>query len=302
MEKDIKSQIKKLIREIDVYRKHSLFDEARGKCVQLAKLIKQSDGIVNRQRLLALVSRKMKTLKDDARTFEAAGASLRMSTKEEDVIKQLFHLSADKNDVPATLVGAEALLVFGQFEKALGEFRKLLQEDSLRVDAAKSILRCHIGLSALDDAVSQYREWFSSGQFSGEQLEKIRYFLQDILDKKQANIRLPEPEYSAPTAKDAADEDDFVDILSVQIPRDVGSEEDGDTILDVNFQRRNMISVIVPKENRALIDRLKPGLKLRDVMFFSMDVMFKSECVVSEKREIESGPKKEDFTLVMKIA
>ncbi|MFH2218641.1 MAG: hypothetical protein ABII68_03135 [Pseudomonadota bacterium] len=301
MKKDIKKQIEKLIREIDVYREHSLFDEARGKCIQLAKLIKQSDEIENKQRLLTLVSRKLKALKNDARTFEEAGASLRMSTKEEDVIKQLFYLSTDESDVSPALVGAEALLVFGQFEKALGEFRELLKEDSLRVDAAKNILRCHIGLSALENAVSQYREWFSSDQFSPEQLGKIHYFLQDILDKKKTNIRLPEPKSSAHAVKDTAEEEDFVDILSVLMPQDAGCKEDEDTILDVNFQRGNMISLIVSKKNTALIDCLEIGSELNDVMFFSTDVMFKSTCVVSEKREIESGPKKGDYTLVMKI-
>ena len=62
-----------------------------------------------------------------------------------------------------------------------------------------------------------------------------------------------------------------------------------------------MISVIIPNENKNFVDRLKIGLTLDDVLCFSTDVIFKNRCVVSEKREIESGPKKGDYTLVIKL-
>jgi hypothetical protein len=46
---DLKEAIKTLSREIEVYRSHSLFEEAKGKCRKLAKLIQQNDRIKNRQ-------------------------------------------------------------------------------------------------------------------------------------------------------------------------------------------------------------------------------------------------------------
>ena len=301
MENNTRHQIQGLIQEIKVYREHSLFEEALGKCIQLAKLIKQSDGIENRQKLLHMVSKKVKVLKNDAHSFVEAGASVQMSTEEEDVIKKLFHLTEGERDVPSALVGAEALIVFGQFEKALIEFNRLLKDDSLRVEAAKNILRCHIGLAAIDDAVSQYREWFSGDNFSPEQLGNVHHFLQDILDRKEMDIRLPEPEISTPPVEKKAEEDEIVDILSILIPQYDKTQKGDDISLDVNFQRGNMISVIIPDENKRFVDRLKIGLELVDVLFFSSNIIFKDTCVVSEKREIESGPKKGEFTLVLKL-
>lgn len=301
MEKDIKQRITTLLREIKVYREHSLFEDAKNKCLQLAKLVKESDKVENKKKLLAAVSRKIKALEKDTRQFHSAGTTGKISTQEQDIIKKLFHLSNGDEDDSAALITAEAMLVFGQFDKALNEFKGLLKDDSLRVDAAKNILRCHIGLSALDDAVSQYREWSSNGPFSPEQLGKIHHFLQEILDKKGMDISLPEPKTAVAVKKEKVEEDEVVDVLSIIIPKDDKTQEGEDISLDVNFQRENMINVIIPSEDSSLVDNLKIGMTLEDVIFFSSDVIFKSSCVVSEKREIESGPKKGDCTMVIKI-
>ncbi|MBW2192451.1 MAG: hypothetical protein JRF27_01560, partial [Deltaproteobacteria bacterium] len=262
MEKDIKQRITTLLREIKIYREHSLFAEARNKCIQLAKLVQQSDKIENKKKLLAAVSRKIKALENDTRRFESVGTSVKISTKQQDIIKQLFHFSIGDEGESAALVAAEAMLVFGQFDKALSEFNGLLKIDSFRVDAAKNILRCHIGLSALDDAVSQYREWSSDGPFSPEQLGKIHHFLQDILDKKGMAISLPKPKTATDIRKDKTAEDEFVDILSILIPQDIKTQKGDDISLDVNFQRENMINVIIPRKNSSLGDGLKIGMKI----------------------------------------
>ncbi|MFC1829904.1 hypothetical protein ACFL0O_09855 [Thermodesulfobacteriota bacterium] len=301
MEKNIKQRITTLLREIKVYREHSLFEDARNKCLQLAKLVQESDKVENKKKLLAAVSRKIKALEKDTHRFHSAGTTGKISTQEQDIIKQLFHLSNGDEDDSAALITAEAMLVFGQFDKALSEFQGLLKDDSLRVDAAKNILRCHIGLSALDDAVSQYREWSSNGPFSPDQLGKIHHFLQEILDKKGMDVSLPKPKTAIAARKDKTEEDEVVDVLSIIIPKDDKTQEGEDIALDVNFQRENMINVIISSEDSFLVDNLKIGMKLEDVIFFSSDAIFKSSCVVSEKREIESGPKKGDCTLVVKI-
>lgn len=49
---DLKERIKSIFREIEIYRSHSLFEEAMGKCRKLAKLIQQNDRIKNKQELL----------------------------------------------------------------------------------------------------------------------------------------------------------------------------------------------------------------------------------------------------------
>ncbi|MFH2218869.1 MAG: hypothetical protein ABII68_04310 [Pseudomonadota bacterium] len=100
-----------------------------------------------------MITSKIKGLESDIRRFESAGASVQMSSTEQDIIKKLFHLPIESKNDSSVVAGAEGLLVFGQFEKALNEFNELLKEDSMKVPAAKNILRCHLGLCSIDTAV-----------------------------------------------------------------------------------------------------------------------------------------------------
>ena len=146
---DINENIKTLFREIEVYRSHSLFEEARGKCQKLGKLIRANDQIKNKQELLNIVAEKIRDLKEDVRRAGEETASAQMSKREHDLVKKLFVVPKKGGDDSTAMEGAIALLVFGQFRKALGEFNELIKKDSLRVVAAKNIIRCHVGLSSL---------------------------------------------------------------------------------------------------------------------------------------------------------
>jgi hypothetical protein len=301
MQTDIKTHIQTLIKEIEIYRSHSLFGEAKGKCIELAELIRKNDQLKNKQKLLSAVSKKMKDLEKDARQFEDGEATVQMSTTELDLVKNLFSPSKETAADSTTIEGAIALLVFGQFEKALNEFYELLNIDAHRVVAAKNILRCHIGLSDLDNAITQYRQWHSSGDFPVEELGKIHSFLTDKLQQMGIDESLPKPEKEPDAEQDEAVEEEFVDILSVKVPMDDGSGKGTGIKLDVSFQEGNMFSVIIPRKNQAMIDGLKVGLKIEDIRFYSPSVVFMDTCIVSALEEIASGPKKGDYTMVMEI-
>jgi tetratricopeptide (TPR) repeat protein len=278
----------------------------------LSELVLQSDRIKNKQKVLDAVSKKIEDIENDARKVDAVEASGHMSTKEQALVMSLFSFSEDEVTDSADLEGATALLVFGQYEKALSEFNELIKRDSLRVDAAKNILRCHIGLSSIDNAVTQYQQWLSSGQFPLAELEKIRSFLQDFLISKGIEKSLPEPEVSVDAIPEVSvdaidvedheiDEEELINIVSIEIPLNDELQEEKAVGFDVSFQKENMISVIIPRANQDLIDYFKVGMKLDDVQFFSVAIMFKESCVISAKEQIESGPRRGDCTLVMEI-
>jgi len=309
---DITKHIQTLLREIEVYRYHGLYKEALQRCRQLSELILQSDRIKNKQKVLDAVSKKIEDIENDARKVDAVESSGHMSTKEQALVMSLFSFSEDEVTDSADLEGATALLVFGQYEKALSEFNELIKRDSLRVDAAKNILRCHIGLSSIDNAVTQYQQWLSSGQFPLAELEKIRSFLQDILISKGIEKSLPEPEVSVDAIPEVSvdaidvedheiDEEELINIVSIEIPLNDELQEEKAVGFDVSFQKENIISVIIPRANQDLIDYFKVGMKLDDVQFFSVAIMFKESCVISAKKQIESGPRRGDCTLVMEI-
>jgi tetratricopeptide (TPR) repeat protein len=301
MQTDIKTHIQTLINEIEIYRSHSLFAEAKGKCNELAELIRKNDQLKNKQKLLAAVSKKMKDLENDSRQFEEGDTTVQMSTTELDLVKTLFTPAKEAEADSTALEAAIALLVFGQFEKALNEFYDLLSSDTHRVVAAKNILRCHIGLSDLDSAITLYRQWHSSGDFPVEELRKIHSFLIDKLQQMEIDENLPEPERKPDVEEEEAIEEEFVDILSVKIPLDDGSGKRTGIKLDVSFQKGNMFSVIIPRKNQTMIDGLKAGLKIEDIRFYSPAVVFMDSCMVSAIEEIASGPKKGDYTMVMEI-
>jgi hypothetical protein len=394
---DIKENIKTLFREIEVYRSHSLFEEARGKCQKLGKLIRENERIKNKQELLNIVAEKIRDLKEDVRRVGHETASVQMSKREQALVKKLFAVPKKGGGDSAAMEGAIALLVFGQYHKALGEFKELINKNSLRVVAAKNIIRCHVGLSSLDDAVKQYEQWLSRGQFPPREIENIRSFLQDILKKKGVDKVLskqkktpalavkirpkpedteavadkprpesedpalvadkprpepedttvvadkpqpepedttvvadkpqpepenttvvadkpqpepedstvvadkpqPEPEDTAAVRKEKPPEGEFIDILNIQLP--INDEPCEDIRLDVGYQRGNLISVIVPKQSQVLVDKFKAGIKIDDVQFYSPSVVFRSSCAISDIKQIDSGPRKGEYALILEI-
>ncbi|MDF1592752.1 MAG: hypothetical protein P1P89_14640 [Desulfobacterales bacterium] len=298
---DLKETIKTLFREIEVYRSHSLFEEAQEKCRKLAKVIQQNDRVKNKQELLNIVAEKIKTLEKESHRVEAAAASAQMTTREQELVKQLFAFSEEKDEDSAAWEGATALLVFGQFKRALNEFQKLISRESLRVDAAKSILRCHIGLSSLDEAVRQYHQWLSSDQFPAREFESIRSFLQDILEKKGIKQTLPKPAASKDVREENTEEEEFIDILSIQFPGQFKHLDGQDVVLDVAYQRGNLISVIILGADQTLIKKFKTGLRIDDVQFFSPAVVFRSPCLVTAVNQILTGPQKGGHALVMQV-
>jgi len=301
MQKDIKKHILKLLKEIDAYRSHSLFAEAKKMCSQLSDFIQKSDQIKNKQRLLNTVSKKVGDLENDIRAFEEDGTLVQMSAEEQNVVKKLFSLSIENGTDSSIFKGASALLVFGQYEAAFKEFKKLMASANLRVVAAKNILRCHMGFSSIDDAIKQYQIWLSKGNFTPGQLVKVRAFLQSILDRKGIDKKLHFPEVPEDVQEDEISKEEFIDILSIIIPLGAESQKEEEILLDVNFQRGNMINLIISKKYQDLADYLKPGMRLNDVQFNSTEIIFIDSCVVSEISPIRFGPKTGDYTFTLDI-
>ena len=143
-------------------------------------------------------------------------------------------------------------------------------------------------------------------------MEKIRSFFQDILISKGIEKSLPEPEVPVDAIPEVSvdaidvedheiDEEELINIVSIEIPLIDELQEEKAVGFDVSFQKENMISVIIPRANQDLIDYFKVGMKLDDVQFFAVAIMFKESCVISAKKQIESGPRMGDCTLVMEI-
>ncbi len=301
---DINLRIKSLLSEAELYRSQGLFSEARDKYHAASAMIHKIDRLKNKENLLKAISVKIQSLEKKSQKVETGPASPELSEKGQNLIKNLF----GEND----LQKAVALAKFGQFERAIAELEALLQDDVYRVDAAKNIIRCKMASASVDDAIAQYQQWYSTDLFAGNQLESIRTYLQPILEKKGIQKSLPVP-VGGTVEEDASaesggiefnmpePEEEILDITSIGITFTSGSQKGKMVEFDVNFQSGGMLSLIISKNDKGLIEELKAGEKLDDIQFYSPIAMFKGTAVVANKTPINTGPKQGDFCLDLKI-
>lgn len=304
---DTESLIKSLLKEAELYQSQGLLDDAKQKYDNATALIEKNPELENRQDLLDTVSEKIGALGSDIDRVEKASKSPELSAKVQDLIKNLFAFTDEKDKDETELEEAIALAKFGQFDRALAEFNELIKRDSLRVVAAKNILRCHIANASLDDAVAQYEQWLSSDiVFASQQLESIRIFLQGILDRKRIDKRLSSVVSSthfeavvtpSHVEEKIPEDDEFLDITLIGIRPHGGRLIE----LDVNFQRGNTISVLIPGRDKDSINRVEVGLKLDELECSSAFAVFIASGTVIEKTRIDTGAKRGDYRVEIKI-
>jgi hypothetical protein len=96
-------------------------------------------------------------------------------------------------------------------------------------------------------------------------------------------------------------EAEVIDINGIGITIESGSKRGEIVELDVSFQSRNVISLLISQRNKYLIEDLEIGDTLNDIQFYSPIAMFTGSCVVSAISEIKSGPRQGDYSLDLKV-
>lgn len=310
---NIIDKLKALLKEAELYHTMGLLNESLDKYQKATELIEGNEQLKSRPNLMAGITKKMNALQKDMQKVEEATDTPEVSEKVQDLIKQLFAFPAHKDEDATALDEAIALAKFGQYDRALTEFNGLLKRDSVRVVAAKNIVRCHLAQTSADAAVEQYEQWLSSDIFAQGELNKLRFFLKGLLKKEGIKTELPTAAAPAdaaktPDAMPAADEpmveiavdeeeDEVIDINSIAITVGDGSTKE----LDVTFQSGNVISMLIAHKDKDLIDFFNEGDKLDDIQFNSAIAIFNGTGVVSHKTKIESGPRRGDFSIDIRI-
>ena len=308
---DIKQRLKSLLQEAEIYRSQGLISEAYGKYQDAEKMVNSLGNLKNKASLLSAISDKITALNFTIEKVEKGPTSPELSKKAQDLIKNLFAFSENKDEDAAALEGAVVLAKFGQFDRAIEDLNALLARESIKVEAAKNILRCHMATAATQEAVNLYHQWHSQDTFLPNQLEQVRVYLEDALTKKGVAVDLPSPVVSfedvvteqqvdGPMAGEGSEEE-FLDITSIGITFESGPRKGKMVEFDVNFQSGNMLSLIISKQDQGLIEDLKAGMELKDIQFYSPIAIFNGSGVVSSKTQIKSGPKQGDFCLDIKI-
>ncbi len=297
---DIRLQIKSLLHEAELYRAQGLFADAKRKYTDASAIINKIEKLKNKQSLIQAISEKIQSLEEKSEKVQTSPMSPELSEKGQNLIKNLF----GEDD----LQKAVALVKFGQFERALVELQALMKDKKFRMEAAKQIIRCKVAMGSADDAVDQFNNWNATDLFSNAEMESIRAFMHPLLKKKGitktppgqvagdgdgdrggAELSRPEPEV------------EILEITTIGITFGSGPKKGKMIEFDVNFQSGDMLSLIISKSDKSMIEDLNNGDNLDDVQFFSPIAMFKGTAVVVNKTQIDSGPKQGDYCLDLRI-
>ncbi len=270
-------------------------------------MIKNDKQLKTRQNLIDSITKKIRNLNNTIDKVEKTTGKPELSSTVQDLIINKFSFSVGKDEDTGALDGAIALAKFGQYERALTEFNKLITKEQLQLAAAKNIIKCRIAFTSIDDAVNQYQQWFDNNIFTPDKLGKIRVFLQEILDKHGIDKSLPqakeavEDKGAEKVVEGELQEDEVLNVISIGIIMDSGPKKGELVELDVSFQSGNVISVLIPGKEKELIENFKVGAILNDIQFYSSIAMFNASGVIASLAEIKVGPRKGDYNLDIKI-
>jgi hypothetical protein len=296
-----RQRVESLVRQADTYRSQGFLAAAKQKYIELLQLIQGHDKYSKNKKLINAVEGKIRSIEKDMSEATRAEAKPQLSGETQNLIQKLFSFSKSKET--ATMEGAVALAKFGQYQRALTEFMRLMDEGILPLEAAKNVLRCHLSLSPPEVAVTQYENWVLRNDFPPDDLKYLRRFLMHLLDKRGVKVEIPEiVERAGKARRKKKAEEEVLDISSVGVPLNWGPLK-GETLeFEVSFQSGNTISIIVPSNKTQILEAFRPGVKLQDMQCYSLIAVFNGTGIVSGKSQITSGPKKGDYTLDITIS
>lgn len=302
---DIKTGLEQQLRAAELYKSQGLYAEAKKAYDAALQLVNDNPQIKNRDHLQSVMTQKIDELTEAAEKVDSAPPTPEMAPQVQTLIKNLFTFPTDTDDPDVSaLEGAVTLAKFGQVERAIFELTGLLQKDSVRVVAAKNILRCYQLLSMPEKAVDTYHEWLLNTLFSARELASVRRFLEALFIKDGATLSLLRTSLAEKktTLEDAKiDPPDDLDIGSIVITLDNGPLQGKPIELDVQLQARNTVSLFIESKEKSLLDNLNVGFRLRNVQFNSTVAIFRGEGIISAKALIGSGPKQGEYHLDIKI-
>jgi hypothetical protein len=301
---DIKTRLEQQLKVAELYKSQGLYAEAKKAYDAAQQLVKDHPQIKNRDHLQSIMAQKIDALMEASEKVESAPPTPEMAPQVQTLIKNLFTFPTDMDPDVSALEGAVTLAKFGQIERAILEFTGLLEKSSVRVAAAKNILRCYQLLSMPEKAVATYHKWILNALFSERELANVGRFLEALFRKDGATLALLR---TSPVEKKLAVEDskfappDDLDIGSIVITLDNGPLQGKPIELDVQLQARNTVSLFIESKEKSLLDNLNVGFRLRNVQFNSTVAIFRGEGVISAKALIGSGPKRGEYHLDIKI-
>jgi hypothetical protein len=178
----------------------------------------------------------------------------------------------------------------------------LLEYKSLRLEAAKNLLWCWVQQNYVDYAVSLFQKWKKTQFFPPEELAIVRGHFQEVLTAAGVTWEIGGVELQKTIEPDSEiNDEDILDISATKFPLPGGPRKGERVEFEVSFQSGKYIQIIIPKQEKDLINGLNPGNMLKDIIFYSPAAIFSGTGFLSSKKAIEAGPKRGDYSFSIKI-
>ena len=195
-----------------------------------------------------------------------------------------------------------ALVKFGQYERALAEFQKLLNRGILPMTVAKNMLRCHLFLASPEKAVHQFNRWFSQNLFSSEEIKHLHDFLKNLMNSQEIESDTLQMMHISPRNDEQQRVvEDIFEISTVRIKFEKGLFKNNKIDLQVAYQSGNNLSFIIKASNKKLAKAFKPGVRMPRIQCYSLISVFNARGFITDKKMIGYGPKCGDYLLDMMI-
>ena len=293
--------VKKLLKEAVIYKKQGLFPQSKTKFSEALDIMTKSEALRANEPLIAAIKDKLRDLDDTIKEVDESPEAPELSEEVQELIKKSFSFSKDKE--AAAIEGTMALAKFGQFDKALHEFKQILEHATLPVMIAKNILRCHLSKSPPQASVDQFTVWARGDRFSKEELKHLREFLKNLLDSRGVHLVVPEVPGVGDELPDEGgmDEEEELDIASISIRFDTGPKKGQALEFNVDLQSKNTISIVIPASEKGLVQVFKHGMRLAEIQCFSPIGLFPNSGTVSGKTKVLHGPNQGAFMVDIKL-
>jgi len=299
---ELGEKIKKYFKEAELYSSHGLLVEALEKYKSVEGLVKSTSSIRNRQGILKQIASKIDATSKKIQKLDGVKPTTAVEDDAQSLMKEMFSFDDPEAKGSSALGGAIALAKFGQYDKAIEELSRLLEYDSLRLEAAKNILWCWVQQNYTEYAVSLYQKWLKNKIFLPEEAGKIHDYFNELMDKAGVDHEIEEIESQRTIEPDSeVDDDDILDISAAKFVLPRGPREGEKVELEISFQSGKYIRMIISRNEKDLISSINPGDLLKEMVFYSPVAIFSGEGYVSSKSEIDAGPKKGDYSLEIKI-
>jgi hypothetical protein len=295
-----KDQIKRLLKEAEIYRTQGLLSDSKTKYLQILSLLLKSPTLSKNQKLIDGVKTKIRAVETSLRELRRRVDKPELTRDLQSLIKKLFTFSQTKE--AAAIEGAVALAKFGQYDQAIKEFLVLLDQGILPLVTAKNIVRCYMALKKPEAAVEQFSSWTSRDLFSFEELKQLQTFIKGTFAKEGVEVQVPEvtARHRKPS-KAKKDEMLFLEISAISIHLQGGPLQNQTLDFEVQFQSANTVTVHLPSSRKEIADFLTPGTRLEEIQCYSPITVFRSSGTVAGTATIKHGPRQGDFTLDISI-